>query len=456
MSINSTKNGLNYLNDCQIRQALVVSAIPLFDEYMDEFCHYFDHVCDLISKYGLNIFENVSEPVLHSLLFRPIFSLHFFVRTFDLLDSLKLCDDGADIEDMKLKITVRKRRIDSFFAVQYERIKIAKQTFKFWNLPHNKSLLLNNELYLKTRRFVLDSEDVHLKVVDKTYMFGSDRFILFEDCLVFISQLEQIYPLNLIWLSPFETMNKEKYSFKIVTPEREIKVCTFELQDRAEWMEKIIRCVAEYLKCPESAIPVHRYGSFNFTNKSHKLCNFHVEGNWLNGKFYTNCHIKSPEISYKCRIFEPFGELNGIGKIEASDYTYEGEFEDGKMEGYGHWKNYTMTYEGYFSKDKFHGHGKLIFNETEYQGKFMDGLRCGYGIENNFDDGSKYIGYWQDDKKQGPGILIQSDGSNFEGVFSQNNLTGNGLALFSNGSYYQGEMTSVDSLNGYGMLCNIL
>lgn len=86
----------------------------------------------------------------------------------------------------------------------------------------------------------------------------------------------------------------------------------------------------------------------------------------------------------------------------------------------------------------------------------MNGLRCGYGIENNFDDGTKYIGYWQVDKKHGPGILIQSDGSYFEGIFTQNNLTGNGLALLSNGSYYQGEIGSVDSPNGYGMLCNML
>lgn len=90
------------------------------------------------------------------------------------------------------------------------------------------------------------------------------------------------------------------------------------------------------------------------------------------------------------------------------------------------------------------------------QGEFSDGLRCGYGIENNFDEGTKYIGYWQDDKKHGPGIFIQPDGSYFEGVFFQNNLVGNALALFSNGSYYQGEMASIEAPIRHGMLCNII
>lgn len=345
-----------------------MNAIPLFDEFMEEFCDYFDHICDLLSMYGLNIFDHVSEAVLYSLLFRPIFSLNFFKTIFNLLDSLNLCDDGIDIKDIKEKTIERKQRIETFFAVQNEKIETAKKTLNFWNSPHNKSLLLNTELYLKTRRFVLDSEDVPLKVVDKTNMFASSRFILFEDCLVFISQSEQIYPINLMWLSPYETINKEKYSFKIVTPDNDIKVYTLKLQDRAEWMEKIVQCIAKSVKCPESAIPVHRYGSFNFTKNCHKLYNFSVEGNWLNGKFYANCHIKSPEISYECRIFEPFGELNGIGRIKTSDYIYEGEFEDGKIEGHGLWRSSIMTYKGYFSKEKFSGHGKLIFKDTEYQG----------------------------------------------------------------------------------------
>lgn len=366
MSLKSAKDGLTYENDDLIRETF---ANTHFEEFMNEFHVYLEHLCDLkaihnFSKYA----KNVSDHKLHVILYRPLNSLKFYEKLFDLVYDLKLYNDTADdTSEIKCKTTERKHQIEAFLSLQKQKTKEAEETNNFWNSPNNESLL-KTELYFKTRRFVLDSQDTTLKLHERTNLFGSNRFILFNDCFVFISNRMEICPINLVWLSSHKTTSTGKYSFKIVTPENEFRVYTLQQQDRTVWTSRIRECIAYSLQIHFQNIPIHRYGTFSFTKNNHKYQSFAVDGNWFNGRFYAKCHIQSPKIKYKCRILEPGGELNGIGIIETSSYTFEGEFRDGKMEGRGSWKSGTSTYEGYFSNDKFHGYGKLVSDNTEYQG----------------------------------------------------------------------------------------
>jgi amyotrophic lateral sclerosis 2 protein len=90
-------------------------------------------------------------------------------------------------------------------------------------------------------------------------------------------------------------------------------------------------------------------------------------------------------------------------------------------------------------------------DDNIFFGEFVNGMKNGYGIEDDAMSGNKYIGLWQDGKRQGPGILITMDGTYFEGIFVNNNLSGDGLAIFPNGNYYIGEL-AVDGANGIGSL----
>jgi amyotrophic lateral sclerosis 2 protein len=90
-------------------------------------------------------------------------------------------------------------------------------------------------------------------------------------------------------------------------------------------------------------------------------------------------------------------------------------------------------------------------DDNIFFGEFVNGLKNGYGIEDDAMSGNKYIGLWLDGKRNGPGILITMDGTYFEGIFANNNLCGDGLAIFPNGNYYIGEL-AVDGANGVGSL----
>lgn len=109
----------------------------------------------------------------------------------------------------------------------------------------------------------------------------------------------------------------------------------------------------------------------------------------------------------------------------------------------------SKYFTGFFKNDKFHGHGVMSNDENIFFGEFLNGVKNGYGIEDDAVSGNKYIGMWQDGKQHGAGILITMDGSYFEGIFANNILSGDGLAIFPNGSYYIGEL-SVDGANGNG------
>lgn len=371
-SLKSARDGLVYENDDLIERTFINTH---FEEFMAEFNFYLEHLCDLKSFYNFDKYsKHVSKKKLLLIFYRPFNTLKFYEKLFDLVYDLKLYNDTSDTSEIKCKTTERKNQIEAFLTTQKRKIKESEATNNFWSSPGNDSLI-KTELYQEKRRFVLDSQDVPLKLHERTNLFGSNRFLLFNDCLVFISNRMEISPITLVWISTHKTSNTGKYSFRIVTPENDFKVYTFQEHDRTIWMTKIRECIVNALShLPNNTYStLQRYGAFRYSKNNHRYQNYHVEGNWFNGKFFGKCHITSPKVRYKCRIMDPGGELNGVGILETDNYIYEGEIRDGKMEGYGIWRNTTGTssYEGYFSNDKFHGYGKTVDEHQEYQGNLF-------------------------------------------------------------------------------------
>ena len=61
---------------------------------------------------------------------------------------------------------------------------------------------------------------------------------------------------------------------------------------------------------------------------------------------------------------------------------YEGEWHEGKMAGYGK-MTYTngSEYIGYWKNDKRDGHGSLKTSQTFYVGDWQNDQKNGYGVE---------------------------------------------------------------------------
>ena len=135
--------------------------------------------------------------------------------------------------------------------------------------------------------------------------------------------------------------------------------------------------------------------------------------------------------------------INGNGRVLSvnGDY-YEGNFNFGKIEGYGifYSNNDKYKYNGEFKENKFHGKGKIIYekNNIIYEGEFNDGYKHGFG-KITFYDKSYYEGNFEKNIFHGKGKFFFQNGKNYTGEWKNNKMDGEGNFYWENGAKYKGD-----------------
>lgn len=128
-----------------------------------------------------------------------------------------------------------------------------------------------------------------------------------------------------------------------------------------------------------------------------------------------------------------------------------GRGESNVKEGFGVqiWSNGTK-YTGYFHNNKANGLGIFLHSEgSKYLGSFVEDKQEGYGIYTH-SNGSTYNGYWKQESQEGVGIEIWKDGSQYQGEYLQGKKHGLGTYVWLDGSKYEGEWKG-NNLEGYGI-----
>lgn len=128
----------------------------------------------------------------------------------------------------------------------------------------------------------------------------------------------------------------------------------------------------------------------------------------------------------------------------------------------GEWNSYTRQregrgvldfttgsrYEGYWKDDKPSGRGRMIYASGDvYEGEWMDGQCHGTG-KLTYRDGY-YEGSWAQGIRHGQGTEAYIDGSQYKGNFNRGHRQGNGRLQLADGSCYQGEFKK-DLIDGSG------
>lgn len=81
----------------------------------------------------------------------------------------------------------------------------------------------------------------------------------------------------------------------------------------------------------------------------------------------------------------------------------------------------------------------LVKDGAKYSGQVVDeNVREGKGVL-IWPDGSRYDGYWKDDRANGRGRLIHADGDVYEGEWLNDKAHGYGTYYHADGSRYQGD-----------------
>lgn len=150
------------------------------------------------------------------------------------------------------------------------------------------------------------------------------------------------------------------------------------------------------------------------------------------------------------------GWVSGVEKFTkkgyaAEPYLYDGEWHMGKKQGTG--KEFIFTfqetqskavvrqqsdYNGKFKNDVFHGKGKLATLEFDYEGNFVEGKKEGFG-KITYKNKDTYTGEFKADQYHGQGTINYFEKKeSFKGEF-ENNVFRKGLYTYSSGDTYEGE-----------------
>ena len=182
-----------------------------------------------------------------------------------------------------------------------------------------------------------------------------------------------------------------------------------------------------YINNDPSKIAIYT-GGINKLNKRHGLGQLKESylikiGTWKNNEFngwgriiYNNGQVLEGKY-YK-------GKLNGKGAYKYKDVLYIGDFRDNIREGKGVLLNKKFRYKGQFNMGKIDGYGKIVFLENkedvgEYEGFFKENNIEGKGTM-KWKNGNVYQGEMKNGKMNGYGKFIPYQGIPIEGIFRDN------------------------------------
>ncbi|CAG9322820.1 unnamed protein product [Blepharisma stoltei] len=130
---------------------------------------------------------------------------------------------------------------------------------------------------------------------------------------------------------------------------------------------------------------------------------------------------------------------------------YTGEWNtNNQRHGYGIqiWSD-GSKYEGYWKNDKANGKGRLIHADGDvYDGEWKDDKAHGFGIYIH-SDGARYEGMWAEDKQCGQGKETWPDGAVYIGDYSDGKKHGKGKFEWADGSKYEGDFNE-NNIEGIG------
>ncbi|KAM4697842.1 alsin [Rhinophrynus dorsalis] len=405
--------------------------------------------------------------MLNSLFFSPISRLHEYAR---LLLKLGMCFEVSSPEYKKLQDS--SSSYESLAVVLNRKKKEAEYTLGFWKTFPGK---MTDSLRKPQRRLICESSNKGLSM-QNAGRFSVNWFILFNDALVHAQfSTHHIFRLSTVWVDPLSEEVNSVNGLKITTPEEQLTLVASTPQEKTKWLRAISQAVDQALRRvfeppPPTGGSVHRQEppmsrSAKYTfYKDPRLKDATYEGRWLSGKPHGRGVLSWPDGriysgTFRNGLEDGYGEFKIPNKILNKEDRYLGQWKDGKMCGHGtYWYANGEVYEGFFQDNMRHGHGLLRSGKLTstspsiFIGQWVMDKKTGYGVFDDITRGEKFMGMWQDDVRQGNGLVVTQFGLYYEGAFNLNKMMGIGVLLSEDDTVYEGEFSDDWTLNGKGVL----
>ncbi|MEE6490137.1 hypothetical protein FKM82_015786 [Ascaphus truei] len=405
--------------------------------------------------------------ILNSLFFSPMRRLHEYAR---LLLKLGMCFEVSSPEYQKLQDS--SSGYESLAVVLSKKRKDAEYTLSFWKTFPGK---MTDSLRKPERRLICESSNRGLSL-QNAGRFSVNWFILFNDALVHAQfSTHHIFPLSTVWVEPLSEEVFSVNGLKIITPEEQLTLVASTPQEKNKWLRAISQAVDQALRgvsepSPPGSGSIHRQEppmsrSAKYTfYKDPRLKDATYEGRWLNGKPHGKGILSWPDGriysgTFRNGLEDGFGEYQIPSKTFNKPDSYQGHWKEGKMCGHGTYRYANgEVFEGCFQDNARHGHGLLRSGKltssspSMFIGQWVMDKKTGYGVFDDITRGEKYMGMWQDELRQGNGLVVTQFGLYYEGAFSLNKMMGCGVLLSEDDTVYEGEFSDDWTLNGKGVL----
>ncbi|XP_064419608.1 alsin isoform X1 [Latimeria chalumnae] len=440
-------------------------------------------ICDFFSKtqhllHGLAEINNEDIPLseaLITLFYLPVKRLYEYAQV---LLKLATCFEVTTVEYQKLQDSSSK--YEALAIHLRRRRKEAEYTFGFWRTFPGK---MTDSLRKPDRRLICESSNKGL-TLQHAGRFSVNWFILFNDALVHAQGLllykhffstHHIFPLSTLWVEPMSEETNGMSGLKVTSPEEQFTLIPSSPHEKTKWLRAINQAVDQALKGNPDALfpgnesvqrqdpPFSRTATYTFY-KDPRLKDATYAGRWLAGKPHGKGLLKWPDGrmysgTFKNGLEDGYGELTVPNKTLNKVDHYQGHWKEGRMHGYGIYSFATgEVYEGSFQDNMRHGHGLLRSGKltssspSMFIGRWVQDRKTGYGVFDDITRGEKYMGMWQDDLRQGNGLIVTQFGLYYEGNFSLSKMMGNGILLTEDDTCYEGEFSDDWTLNGKGTL----
>ncbi|KAM5151552.1 alsin [Mantella aurantiaca] len=473
------------------KDASKLSVLEHSNLFLDSYTEYSSSLCNflvmggfsLLSKTAMDFFSKNQElllnlslikeevttipETLNSLFFSPITRLNEYAR---LLLKLAMCFEVSSPEYKKLQVSYGNYE-DLAISLNRKK-KEAEYTLGFWKTFPGK---MTDSLRKPERRLICESSNRGLGL-QNAGRFSVNWFILFNDALVHAQfSTHHIFSLSTLWVEPVSEEVSGINGLKITTPEEQLTLVALSPQEKNKWLRAISQAVDQALRGvyepspPTSGSimrqdpPLSRSAKYTFY-KDARLKDATYNGRWLAGKPHGRGVLKWPDGrvydgEFRNGLEDGYGKLIIPKKSLKKEDRYVGHWKDGKMCGQGtFWYANGEVYEGCFQDNNRHGHGLLRSGKltssspSMFIGQWVMDKKTGYGVFDDITRGEKYMGMWQDDLRQGNGLVVTQFGLYHEGAFSLNKMMGCGILLSEDDTVYEGEFSDDWTLNGKGVL----
>ena len=178
--------------------------------------------------------------------------------------------------------------------------------------------------------------------------------------------------------------------------------------------------------------------SFDYWLKEHNENLFYLSQNIISDKKIT-VYLEDGNIYLG---YLKNGLFDGDGTLSSNDnkYLYNGEFKDGLKHGAGQLITEKIKYNGKFENDQFSGNRGILCDEKGniYEGDFLNGKFEGYG-HYKMSNGDNYIGEFKNGLFEGKGQLTDKKGNVFDGNFIKGKKDGFGVIITNKGEKIEGK-----------------